>query len=207
MLLVPLSKNIEIKELNIIHVVDINSHEIKNDILGHYIGEFERVGKRTVGDQIRETHIRFRNFTDYEAYINAIDEGYEGEDSIFNGYIYKINTLQFILVNRSQYGNGCDFKNEVFEYRGNNCFITTKGHCFVKCINCETNSDYKEQYHDFIKIERRRSNIMTMARIQPCLRKLGNNLGCYNGKQIWPRYITERNKALFIQNNHFCLIE
>ena len=47
---------------------------------------------------------------------------------------------------------------------------------------------------------------MTMARIPICQRKLGVNLGYYTGKKIWPRYITERNEALFSYNNHFCLI-
>ena len=47
------------------------------------------VGNLKIGDQIRQTHIRFRNISDYEAYINAIDEGYDAEDAIFNGYIYK----------------------------------------------------------------------------------------------------------------------
>ena len=98
------------------------------------------VGKLSIGDQITETHNRFRNITDYEAYFNAIEEGHEA-DSIFNSYIYKINTPQFNLVNRSQYGNGRDFKNEIIENRGNNCFIPTKGYCFVKCINYLTNSD------------------------------------------------------------------
>ena len=42
-----------------------------------------------------ETHFRFRNITGYEAYINAIDEGYDAEDAIFNGYFYKLNTPQF----------------------------------------------------------------------------------------------------------------
>ena len=41
-----------------------------------------------------------------------------------------------------------------------------------------------------------------MTRIQLCLTKLNVNLGYYNEKEIWPR-----NKALFLQNNHFCLIE
>ena len=35
-----------------------------------------------VGDEIRQTHIRFRNIDDYESYINAIDEGYDAEDAI-----------------------------------------------------------------------------------------------------------------------------
>ena len=47
---------------------------------------------------------------------------------------------------------------------------------------------------------------MTMARIQPGFRKLGVNLGYYNGKEIWPRTITERNLSLKFHNNHFCLI-
>ena len=53
------------------------------------------VGNLKVGDQIRQNHIRFRNISDYEAYINRIDEVYDAEDTIFNGYIYKINTPQF----------------------------------------------------------------------------------------------------------------
>ena len=45
-----------------------------------------------------------------------------------------------------------------------------------------------------------------MARIQPCLRKLGIDLGYLNGKEIWPRNMTERNIALKLHNNHFSLI-
>ena len=41
-----------------------------------------------------------RNITDYEHFVNSIDEGYDAGDAIFNGYFYKINT-QFKLVNRS----------------------------------------------------------------------------------------------------------
>ena len=99
------------------------------------VGEFEMVGNLKVGDQNRQTHMRFRNIVDYEAYINAIDEGYDAEDAIFNGYIYKLNTPQFNKTKRSLLGNGCDFKKKIIEYRGKNCFIPTKGYCFVKCIN------------------------------------------------------------------------
>ena len=68
------------------------------------------VGTLKVGDQIRQNLIRFGNIFDYESYINSFDESYDAEDAIFNGYFYKINTTQFNLVNRSQYGKGCDFK-------------------------------------------------------------------------------------------------
>ena len=75
------------------------------------------IGNLKVGDQIRQTNIRFRNMDDFEAYINAIDEGYDAEDAIFNRYIYKITTPQFNTVNRSQYGNGCSFDKISVEYR------------------------------------------------------------------------------------------
>ena len=88
------------------------------------------IGKLSIGDQNREKHIRFRNIDDYESYIIAIDQDYEAEDAFLNGYIYKYFTPQFHLVNRNQYGDGCDFKHEIIEYRGNNCFIPAKG-CFT----------------------------------------------------------------------------
>ena len=47
------------------------------------------IGKLSIGDQICETHIRFRNIIDCESYINAIDEGYESEDAFSNGYSSK----------------------------------------------------------------------------------------------------------------------
>ena len=196
----------ELKELNKIQVINKNLHEIKHEILQDYSGEFEMVGNLKVGDQIRQTRIRFRNIDDFEAYINSIDQEYDSEDSIFNGYIYNLDTPQFKKVKRSQYDNGCDFKHEIIEYKGNNCYIPTKGYCFIKCNNYLTGQDYKQGYLDFIRNESRRSNVMTKARIQPCLRKLGIDLGYYNGKEIWPRNIIERNKALFLFINHFCLI-
>ena len=73
------------------------------------------VGILEVGDQVRQTHIRFRNVDDYVSYINAIDEGYDAEDAIFNGYIHKLNSPQFNKVNLSQYRNGSDFENEIIE--------------------------------------------------------------------------------------------
>ena len=195
-----------LKELNKIQVIDKNLHEIKNEILQDYEGVFEMIGNLKIGDQIRQTHIRFRNMDDFEAYINSIDQDYDSDDSIFNGYIYKLDTLQFKKVNRSQYGNGCDFKQEIIEYRGNNCFIPTKGYCFVKCINFLTDRDYKQQYLDFIRNEKRRSNIMTKARIQPFCRANNINIGYLDGEGIYPRSVTNRDSALYLYNNHFCLI-
>ena len=75
----------ELKELNKIQVIDKNLHEIKQEILIDYVGEFEMLGNLKVGDQIRQTKIRFRNMDDFEAYINSIDQDYDSDDAIFNG--------------------------------------------------------------------------------------------------------------------------
>ena len=47
---------------------------------------------------------------------------------------------------------------------------------------------------------------MTKIRIQPCLKKLGIDLGYYNDERIYPRTVTNRTSALFLYNNHFYLI-
>ena len=88
--------------------------------------EFEMVGSFVNGDQIRQTHLTFRNITHYENYIISIGQGYDSDDSIFNGCIFNLNRLDFSRVSRSQYGNGCDFTQEIIEYHGHNCFIPTK---------------------------------------------------------------------------------
>ena len=195
-----------LKDLNKIEVIDKNLHEIKNEILQDYDGTFEMIGTLIVGDQLRQTHIRFRKMIDFETYINSIDQDYDSDDAIFNGYIYKIDTPVFNKVNRSQYGNGCDFKHEIIEYRGNNCFIPTKGYCFIKCVNFLTGQDYKQQYLEFIRNEKRRTNIMTKARIQPFCRANKIILGYWDGERIFPRTVTNRDSALYLYNNHFCLI-
>ena len=142
---IPTKFEYEFRELNKILVIDKNLNETKQQILGDYGGENELVGKLSIGDQFRETHVIFRNITDYEACFNAIDGGYEASDAIFNGYFCTVNTPHVNLVNRSQYGNGCDFKHEISEYRDNICFVPTKGYCFVNCINIITGEDYKQQ--------------------------------------------------------------
>ena len=114
------------KELNKTQIVNRNLREFKNEILRDHAGEIEIAGRLKIADQTRETHIRFRNKENFECYTDTIDHDYEWEDAIFNGYNYKINTLQIIRVNGSQFGNGCDFKNEVIEYRVNNCYIPPK---------------------------------------------------------------------------------
>ena len=109
--------------------------------MGGYTGEFEMIGDLSIAEHIRKTHFRFRNSTDYEHYINAIDQNYDSEDAIFTGCFYEIDTLVLNTINRSQYRNRCDFKHEIVEYHGDNCFNPTKGYCFIKCINCLTGKE------------------------------------------------------------------
>ena len=203
---VDLSRFFELATSDKIYIDNLNLHEIKKDIMRDYDGVFEMNGTLKVGEQNRQTLIRFRNMDDYEVYINSIDQDYDSDDTIFNGYINKINTPQFNKVNRSQYGNGCSFDKIIIEYRGNNCFIPTKGYCFVKCINFITGKDYKQKYLDFIRNETRRSNIMTKARIQPFCKANNIDIGYYNDERVFPRSVTNRDNALYLYNNHFCVI-
>ena len=74
-----------------------------------------------MGKKNKKANNRFKNVDDFETYINAIDNGgYDSEDVIFTGWMYKLNTLEFKKVNRSQYARGTDFKQDVVEYIGRN---------------------------------------------------------------------------------------
>ena len=188
------------------YVDGLNLHEIKDEILEDYTGDFELIGKMIIGLVEHKTNIRFKNMDDFERYINAIDIDYDSDDVIFTGYVYKLNTPQFKVVKRSAYGKGTNHMREIVEYHGQNCYISTSGMCFIKCINYFTKKDYTEEFLTFIKTEKYRSGVMTTARIQPFCKKYNINIGYFNGKEIWPRTVTQRNTALKIHHNHFCLI-
>ena len=47
---------------------------------------------------------------------------------------------------------------------------------------------------------------MTSPRIQPFCRIYNINIGYYDGFRVCPRNVTQRDIALKIHNNHFCLI-
>ena len=98
---------------------------------------------------------------DFESFTNAIDNDYDSEDVTFTGDVHKLNTPQFNGVNGSQYGRGTNFRQDVVEYIGNNCYIPTSGNCFIRCINYFTKKDYTEEVRDFIRNEKYRSGVMT----------------------------------------------
>ena len=92
-----------------------------------------------IGEIEQETISRFKIVNDFENYINAIDNcGYDRDDVIFTGWLYKLNTPEFQKVNRSYNGRGTDFKQDIVEYIDNNCYFPTSGNCFTKCINYVT---------------------------------------------------------------------
>ena len=189
------------------YVNGLNLHEIKNEISEDYTVNFELIGSMLVVEIEQKTNIRFKNVNDFKSYNNAIDNsGYDSEDVIFTGWLYKLNTPEFKKVYTSQYGRGTAFKQNIVEYRGNNCYIPTSGNCFIKCIKYFTKKDYTEEFLTFIRTKRRRSKVMTSARIQFFCRKHNITIGCYDGFRVCPRNITQRNIALKIHNNHFRLI-
>ena len=74
-----------------------------------------------IGEIKRKTSSGDQNVDGFETYIIALDNsGYNSDDVIFTGWLYKLNTPEFTEVNRSQYGRGTDFKQEIVEYLGNN---------------------------------------------------------------------------------------
>ena len=94
---------------------------------------------------------------------------------------------------------------KIVEYHGQNCYIPTGVHCFIKCNKYFTDKDYTEEFSTFIRTEKNRSRVMTSARIQPFCRKYNDNIGYFNSKEIWARTITHGIIALKIHNIHFCL--
>ena len=203
---VDLDRFFELASSNKIYVNNLNLHEIQNEILQDYTGDFELNGLMIIGPIEHKTNIRFKNMNDFENYINAIDIDYDSEDVTFTGYVYKLNASHFKVVERSTYGRGTNYMQEIVEYHGQNCYIPTSGMCFIKCINYFTKKGYTEEFLTFIRSEQIRSNVMTSARNQPFCRKYNINIGCFDGTRINPRNITQRNTALKIHNNHFCLI-
>jgi len=79
-------------------------HEIKNEILQDYTSDFELNGKMIIGPIEHKTNIRFKNMDDFESYINTTGVDYDSENVTFTGYVYKLKTHQFNVVERSVYG-------------------------------------------------------------------------------------------------------
>ena len=55
-----------------IYVNSLNLHEIKNEVLQDYTGDYELNGIKIIGTIEHKTNIRFKNMDDFESYIHAI---------------------------------------------------------------------------------------------------------------------------------------
>ena len=144
-----LGRFFELITSNKIYVNNLNLHEIKNEILQGYTGDFELNGKMIIGPVEHKTNIRFKNMNDFEKYINAIDNDYDSEDVTFTGYLYKLDIPHFKVVKRSTYGRGTNYMQEILEYHGRNCYIPTSGMCFIKCINYFTKKRLHRRISNF----------------------------------------------------------
>ena len=153
----------ELATSNNLYVNKLNLHEVKNEILLAYKGDFELNGFIFIGPIEYKTKIRFKFMDEVESSINAIDIDYDSEDVTFTGYIYTINTPHFSRVKRSQYGRGTNYMKEVFEFQGQNCYIPTSGNCFIKCNIYSTGKDYAKEFLNLIPTEKRRSSVITSA--------------------------------------------
>ena len=184
----------------------MNLHETKNENLIDYEGDFQLNWLIVIEPIEHKTNIRFQNVDVFESYINAIAIDYESEHNIFTGCLKKLNTPQFHRIKRSLYGRGTDFKQDIVEYIGDNCYNPTTGKCFKKGNTYFTKKVYTQEFLTFVRTEKYRSRVITSATIQPFCRKHNIIIGCFDGTRINPRNITEKDIALKVHNNHFCLI-
>ena len=196
----------ELATSNEFYVNNLNLHEIKNENLKYYTGDFNLKVLMPIGPIEHETNIRFKNMDEFESCINAIDIDYDSEGVTFTGYVNKLNTPQFKMVRRSAYGECTNFLQEFVEYHRKDCYIPTSGVCFLKCNKYFTKKDYTEEILTFIRTEQRRSNVKTSAKNQPFCGIYNINIGCLDRTRINPRNLTQRNTSLFIHINHFSLI-
>ena len=143
---IDLCKFFELATSNKIYFNNVNLHEIKNEILQDYTGDFELSGLMNIGPIEHKTNIRFKNMDDFESYKNAIDVDYDNEVITFTGYFYKLNTTQCKFVKGNAYGKVSNYMQEIVEYHRRNCYILTSGHCFISCINYYTKKDYTEEF-------------------------------------------------------------
>ena len=88
------------------------------------------------------------------------------EDVTFTVHVYKLNTPQVNIVNRSVYGRGANYMKKIIENPGQNCYFPSLSVWFLKSDNYFTKKDYSEGFRDFSRTEKYRSGAMGFARIQ-----------------------------------------
>ena len=90
---IDLGRSFELATTNKIYVNGLNLHQTESETLEHYKGDFELIGSVLIGETEQKTNNKFKNVDDFEIYINAKDRsGYDSDDVIFTGWLYKLNT-------------------------------------------------------------------------------------------------------------------
>ena len=125
-----LGYSFELASTDKIYVTGLILHEIKDEFLVDFKGDFELDGSMITGPVERKTTIRFKNGDYFDIYIKAKEIDYVSEDITFTGYLYKLITPQFKVVKRNGFSKGTNYMEEIVEYRGRNCSIPTFRVCF-----------------------------------------------------------------------------
>ena len=148
---IDLGRFFELATTDKLHFNGLNWHEIEDDIRIGYTGDFEMIVSMLIREIEQKSNIRFKNFDDFEIYNNAIDCDYDAGVVVFAGWLRKLNTPQFIMVNRSQYDRETAFKQDIVEYIVIICDIPTSGNCFTKHMNHLSFRDYMKDFSTFIR--------------------------------------------------------
>ena len=100
------------------------------------------VDKFSLGDQIRETHIRFRKVDGFESYFNAIDEIMKQKMLFLLVIFTKAILLKITLLIDLNMKMVRILKMKLLNIEEIIVLYQQKGYCFVKCINYLTGEEY-----------------------------------------------------------------
>ncbi|ESO88750.1 hypothetical protein LOTGIDRAFT_165163 [Lottia gigantea] len=140
-----------------------------------------------------------------------MDKKSDASDWYFTGKIILMKD-NFQEIKRSRVGRGgTDLLKKINEYEGENCYIPTDGHCFIKCVNRVLNKDLTCKFQEYINgfSKANRKGVMTCARMNEFNKKFNTSFQIYNPKNrhFHPRDVhDELDWVFYLHNSHFCLI-
>ena len=116
---------------------------------------------------------------DFKNYTNAIGFDYDSQDVTFTGHVYKLISPHFNNVKQSVYGRSKNYMKEIVENHQQNCYVPTSSMCFLKPPNHFTDTNYTEEFQDFIRKENYRSGVIKSVRIQLFCIRNDFNIGLF----------------------------
>ena len=166
-------------------------------------------GYFTLGDDGEfNTNRFFKNSDELAKFIDKILDKYDDHPSIYyTGSIYRY-FRNFKRVNRSEYGRGANEFNNILQYEGKNCYISSGNGCFLKCINYIFDKNFSIENFEFIKSYKGRPNVMARCRIPEFCKRYKIDFGIcdLNSKRILPWTVKQKNICVHIHKNHYCVI-